>query len=83
MELQDCAFPLLHALEVSTDPYQAFKDIDFAFLIGAKPRGLGMERKDLLLENGKIFVEQGRALNDVAKADAKIMVVGNPCNTDF
>ncbi len=82
MELQDCAFPLLHALEVSTDPYQAFKDIDFAFLIGAKPRGPGMERKDLLLENGKIYVEQGRALNEVAKADAKIMVVGNPCNTN-
>lgn len=82
MELQDCAFPLLHEIQISADPYQAFQDIDIALLIGAKPRGPGIERGDLLQENGKIFVEQGRALNEGAKADAKIFVVGNPCNTN-
>ncbi len=82
MELQDCAFHLLHGLEVTTDPYQAFKDVDFALLVGAKPRSSGMERKELLLDNGKIFVEQGKALNEVAKEEAKVLVVGNPCNTN-
>lgn len=82
MELQDCAFPLLHTIEVTSDPYQAFKDVDLALLIGSKPRGPGMERGELLQENGKIFVEQGRALNEVAKADVKVFVVGNPCNTN-
>ncbi len=82
MELQDCAFPLLEKIEVTADPYQAFRDIDFAFLIGAKPRGAGMERKDLLQDNGRIFAEQGKALNAVAHPDAKVFVVGNPCNTN-
>lgn len=82
MELQDCAFPLLHAIEVFSDPYQAFKNIDYAILIGAKPRGPGMERGELLQENAKIFVEQGRALNEVAHEHAKVFVIGNPCNTN-
>jgi malate dehydrogenase len=82
MELEDCAFPLLHTIELTTDPYRAFQNVDFALLIGAKPRGPGMERKDLLEENGKIFVEQGIALNTVAHPDAKVFVVGNPCNTN-
>ncbi len=82
MELQDCAFPLLQAIEITSDPYQAFKNVDYALLIGAKPRTQGMERKDLLQENAKIFVEQGRALNEVAHNDAKVFVVGNPCNTN-
>lgn len=82
MELQDCAFPLLHSINISSDPYEAFKDIDYALLVGAKPRGPGMERKDLLQENGKIFVEQGRALDAVAHEDVKVFVIGNPCNTN-
>lgn len=82
MELQDCAFPLLHTINTFTDPYQAFQDIDYAILVGAKPRGPGMERKDLLEENGKIFVEQGKALNAAANEKAKVFVVGNPCNTN-
>jgi malate dehydrogenase len=82
MELEDCAFPLLHSIEVTSDPYQAFKNADFAILIGAKPRGPGMERVELLKENGQLFVEQGRALNEVAQADVKVLVVGNPCNTN-
>lgn len=82
MELQDCAFPLLHAIEISSDPYQIFKDVDYALLIGAKPRGPGMERGDLLHENAKIFVEQGRALNEVARENVKVFVIGNPCNTN-
>lgn len=82
MELQDCAFPLLRRVEVFSDPYEAFKEIDIALLIGSKPRGPGMERGELLQENGKIFVEQGRALNEVAKVDARVFVVGNPCNTN-
>lgn len=82
MELQDCAFPLLHSIEITSDPYQAFKDIDYAILVGAKPRGPGMERKELLQENGKIFVQKGQALNEVAKDTAKIFVIGNPCNTN-
>lgn len=82
MELQDCAFPLLHSIKVNSDPYQGFKNADIAILIGAKPRGPGMERGDLLKENGKIFVEQGCALNEVAKEHVKVFVVGNPCNTN-
>lgn len=82
MELQDCAFPLLHSIHITSNPYEAFKDIDFALLIGAKPRQAGMERGDLLQENGKIFVEQGKALNEVAKREVKVFVVGNPCNTN-
>lgn len=81
-ELQDCAFPLLWGVEVSFDPYRAFADADLVFLIGAKPRGPGMERKDLLTQNARIFAEQGRALNAVAKRDARILVVGNPVNTN-
>jgi malate dehydrogenase len=82
MELQDCAFPLLQAVSVFSDPYCAFENADFALLIGAKPRGPGMERKDLLQDNGKIFVEQGQALNETANQRAKVFVVGNPCNTN-
>ena len=82
MELQDCAFPLLRGVYTSSDPYQAFKDSDVAILIGAKPRGPGMERGDLLQENGQIFVQQGRALNEVAKPQVKVFVIGNPCNTN-
>jgi len=82
MELEDCAYPLLKGVEVGSDPHEVFKDADFAILVGAKPRGKGMERKDLLLENGKIFVEQGKALNAVARRDVKVLVVGNPCNTN-
>ena len=82
MELQDCAFPLLHAIEITTDPYQAFKNIDYALLVGAKPRGPGMERRDLLQENAKIFMQQGQALNEVAHEHARVFVIGNPCNTN-
>jgi malate dehydrogenase len=82
MELEDCAFPLLKGLQYGSDPKEIFKDADFAILIGAKPRGPGMERKDLILDNAKIFVEQGRALNEVASRTVKVLVVGNPCNTN-
>lgn len=82
MELEDCAFPLLQAVEITSDPYRAFADVDVACLIGAKPRSAGMERKDLLQENGSIFVSQGKALNAVASAEAHVFVVGNPCNTN-
>jgi malate dehydrogenase len=82
MELEDCAFPLLADMIGSGDPKVAFKDVDHALLIGAKPRGPGMERKDLLMDNAKIFIEQGRALNEVASRDARIIVVGNPANTN-
>jgi malate dehydrogenase len=82
MELEDCAFPLLAGMVGTGDPKVAFKDIDVALLVGAKPRGPGMERKDLLLENAKIFVEQGKALNAVASRDVKVLVVGNPANTN-
>ena len=82
MELEDCAFPLLAGMVGSGDPKVAFKDADVALLVGAKPRGPGMERKDLLLENAKIFVEQGKALNAVAARDVKVLVVGNPANTN-
>jgi malate dehydrogenase len=82
MELQDCAFPLLRQVRIGSDPYEIFSGVHYAFLVGAKPRGPGMERKDLLAENGKIFVEQGRALNDVADKNVRVLVVGNPCNTN-
>ena len=82
MELEDCAFPLLAGMTGTGDPKVAFKDADFALLVGAKPRGPGMERKDLLLENAKIFIEQGKALDAVAKRDIRVLVVGNPANTN-
>src|SRR3954453_9049807 len=82
MELEDCAFPLLAGMAGTADPRIAFKDADIAMLVGARPRGPGMERKDLLLENAKIFTEQGKALNDVASRNVKVLVVGNPANTN-
>ncbi|UHQ18148.1 malate dehydrogenase [Lysobacter sp. KIS68-7] len=82
MELEDCAFPLLAGMVGTDDPRVAFKDADVALLVGARPRGPGMERKDLLLENAKIFTEQGKALNDVASRNVKVLVVGNPANTN-
>ena len=82
MELEDCAFPLLAGMVGTGDPEVAFKDADIALLVGARPRGPGMERKDLLLENAKIFTEQGKALNAVASRDVKVLVVGNPANTN-
>lgn len=82
MELEDCAFPLLAGMVGTDDAEVAFKDIDIALLVGARPRGPGMERKDLLLENAKIFTAQGAALNKVAKRDVKVLVVGNPANTN-
>ena len=82
MELDDCAFPLLQEVVVGSNPQEVFKDVNWALLVGAKPRGPGMERGDLLTENGKIFVSQGKALNDVASSDVKVFVVGNPCNTN-
>src|SRR5262245_30299153 len=82
MELDDCAFPLLQGMVAASDPMVAFKDIDVALLVGARPRGPGMERKDLLEANGKIFAPQGKALDRVAKRDVKVLVVGNPANTN-
>lgn len=82
MELNDCAFPLLRGVKTFTDPEAAFEDIDFALLIGAQPRTKGMERKDLLMKNGDIFTVQGRALNKTAKKTVKVVVVGNPANTN-
>jgi malate dehydrogenase len=82
MELDDCAFPLLQGMVPASDPMVAFKDADVALLVGARPRGPGMERKDLLEANGKIFAPQGQALDKVAKRDVKILVVGNPANTN-
>jgi malate dehydrogenase len=82
MELDDCAFPLLHGMVPASDPMVAFKDVDVALLVGARPRGPGMERKDLLEANGKIFAPQGKALDQVAKRDVKVLVVGNPANTN-
>jgi malate dehydrogenase len=82
MELDDCAFPLLHGMLPASDPMVAFKDAEVALLVGARPRGPGMERKDLLEANGKIFAPQGKALNAVAKRDVKVLVVGNPANTN-
>ncbi len=82
MELEDCAFPLLADMIGTSDPQVAFKDVRQALLVGAKPRGPGMERKDLLLENAKIFTEQGKAIDAVAARDIKVIVVGNPANTN-
>ncbi len=82
MELDDAAFPLLQGVVATTDLDEGFKDADFAILVGAKPRGPGMERADLLSENGKIFGPQGKALNAVASRDVKVLVVGNPANTN-
>ncbi len=82
MELEDCAFPLLAGVVGTDDPEVAFKDADVALLVGARPRGPGMERKDLLLENAKIFTAQGAALNKVASRNVKVLVVGNPANTN-
>lgn len=81
-ELHDCAFPLLEDIVITGDLSTAFKDSDYNFLIGAKPRGPGMERADLLKDNGKIFVDVGKAINDNSKRDAKTIVVGNPANTN-
>jgi malate dehydrogenase len=82
MELDDCAFPLLQSVVPTADPKIAFKDADVALLVGARPRGPGMERKDLLEANGKIFGPQGQALSEGAKRDVKVLVVGNPANTN-
>ncbi|GAB2498356.1 malate dehydrogenase [Pseudoxanthomonas sangjuensis] len=82
MELEDCAFPLLAGVFGTGDPEVAFKDADVALLVGAMPRGPGMERKDLLLKNAEIFTVQGKALNKVASRDVKVLVVGNPANTN-
>jgi malate dehydrogenase len=82
MELEDCAFPLLAGMTAHSDPMTAFKDIDAALLVGARPRGPGMERKDLLSANAQIFTAQGKALNAVAKKTVKVLVVGNPANTN-
>jgi len=82
MELDDCAFPLLHGMLPASDPMVAFKDVDVALLVGARPRGPGMERKDLLEANGKIFAPQGKALDKVARRDVRVLVVGNPANTN-
>ena len=82
MELEDCAFPLLAGMVGTDDADVAFKDADIALLVGARPRSEGMERKDLLLENAKIFTAQGAALNRVASRDVKVLVVGNPANTN-
>jgi len=82
MELDDCAFPLLAGVEAHSDPMKAFKDTDYALLVGARPRGPGMERKDLLSANAQIFTAQGKALNAVASRNVKVLVVGNPANTN-
>ena len=82
MELDDCAFPLLAGMSAHSDPRTAFKDADVALLVGARPRGPGMERKDLLQVNAQIFTAQGKALNEVASRDVKVLVVGNPANTN-
>jgi malate dehydrogenase len=82
MELDDCAFPLLAGMIPASDPMVAFKDVEVALLVGARPRGPGMERKDLLEANGKIFAPQGQALDRVANRNVKVLVVGNPANTN-
>ena len=82
MELDDCAFPLLVGVEAHSDPVAAFKDTDYALLVGARPRGPGMERKDLLSANAQIFTAQGKALNASASRNVKVLVVGNPANTN-
>jgi malate dehydrogenase len=82
MEVDDCAFPLLAGMSAHSDPNTAFKDAEMALLVGARPRGPGMERKDLLSANAQIFTAQGKALNAVASRNIKILVVGNPANTN-
>ena len=82
MELEDCAFPLLRDIVLTADPEVAFADADWCLLVGSKPRGPGMERADLLKDNGKIFVGQGRAIDAVAADGCRVAVVGNPCNTN-
>ncbi len=82
MELDDCAFPLLQGIVTTDDANVAFKDADYALLVGARPRGPGMERKDLLEANAAIFSAQGKAINEVASRDIKVLVVGNPANTN-
>jgi malate dehydrogenase len=82
MELDDCAFPLLQEMVLTDDPKVAFKDADYALLVGARPRGPGMERKDLLEANAQIFSVQGKAINEVASRNIKVLVVGNPANTN-
>ena len=82
MELEDCAFPLLQDMILTGDANVAFKDVNWALLVGSKPRGPGMERADLLKDNGKIFIAQGQAIDAVAADDCRVAVVGNPCNTN-
>ena len=82
MELDDCAFPLIAGMVPTADPLVAFRDVEIALLVGARPRGPGMERKDLLEANGKIFGPQGRALSEAASRKVKVLVVGNPANTN-
>ena len=82
MELEDCAFPLLAGMQAHSDPVAAFKDTDYALLVGARPRGPGMERKDLLSANAQIFTAQGKALNASASRNVRVLVVGNPANTN-
>jgi malate dehydrogenase len=82
MELHDCAYPLLHRVTVTDNPRIAFNNVDYAFLLGARPRGPGMERKDLLQCNAEIFAVQGKALNEVASRNVKVLITGNPANTN-
>ena len=82
MEIDDCAFPLVREIVQTDDPNVGFKDVNWALLVGAAPRTAGMERNDLLTKNGGIFTGQGKAINDNAAADARVLVVGNPCNTN-
>lgn len=82
MELVDCAYPLVQGIYPSSDPFELFENVDLALLVGAFPRGPGMERKDLLAKNAQIFIEQGRALNEKSSPDVRVLVVGNPCNTN-
>ncbi len=82
MELEDCAFPLLDGMTLTSDPREGFRDASWCLLVGSKPRGPGMERNDLIRENGPIFTGQGRAINECAADDVRVAVVGNPCNTN-
>lgn len=82
MELEDCAFPLLKEINIGYDAFEVFAQANYVLLVGAKPRGPGMERKELLQENAKIFIKQGKALDAVADPNVKVLVVGNPCNTN-
>lgn len=82
MEVQDCAFPLVKGIVATDNQAVGFKDVDYALLVGAKPRGPGMERAELLKDNGKIFIETGKHINDNASRNIKVVVVGNPCNTN-